>query len=217
MAPNRILTHFGRLLAVWIAVAGLSAAEHHGTVKSGGLPVPGASITATKGDKKLYTTTDENGRYAFADLAEGSWTIEVEMLGFGKLSNEVGIAFDAPAPEWNLKFLSMSDIAKAAAAPPPAPAAAAPAPVATAANTPAPTTAKPAESAPAPAPAATTTAVATPKPAANGRGAQGARGQNNANGGRPSLSTGRRLPAGQQSTPSADQSAVPDTRGLASQ
>ena len=68
------------------------------------------------------------------------------------------------------------------------PAAAAPAPVATAASTPAPTTAKPAASAPAPAPAATTTtAVATPKPAANGRGARGARGQNNANGGRPSL------------------------------
>ena len=110
MALNRIHTHFGRLLAVWIAVAGLMAAEHHGTVKSGGLPVPGASVTATKGDKKLYTTTDENGRYSFADLADGSWTIEVEMLGFAKLSNEVGIAFDAPAPEWNLKFLSMSAI-----------------------------------------------------------------------------------------------------------
>ncbi len=71
MALNRIHTNLGRLLAVWIAVAGLMAAEHHGTVKSGGLPVPGASITATKGDKKLYTTTDENGRYTFADLADG--------------------------------------------------------------------------------------------------------------------------------------------------
>ena len=117
MALNRIHTHFGRLLAVWIAVAGLMAAEHHGTIKSGGLPVPGASVTAIKGDKKLFTTTDENGRYAFADLADGSWTIEVEMLGFAKLSNEVGIAFDAPAPEWNLKFLSMSAITAAAATP----------------------------------------------------------------------------------------------------
>ena len=86
------------------------AAEHHGMVKSGGLPVPGATVTATKGDKKHTTTTDENGRYAFADLPDGAWTIEVEMLGFAKLSNEVGIAFDAPAPEWNLKFLPMSAI-----------------------------------------------------------------------------------------------------------
>ena len=72
MALNRIHTHLGRLLAVWIAVAGLMAAEHHGTVKFGGLPVPGATVTATKGDKKLVTTTDENGRYAFADLSDGA-------------------------------------------------------------------------------------------------------------------------------------------------
>src|ERR1039457_2774960 len=126
MALNRIHTHLGRLLAVWITAAGLMAAEHHGMVKSGGLFIPGATVTATKGDKKLFTTTDENGRYSFADLADGTWLIEVEMLGFGKLSNEVGVAFDAPAAEWNLKFLSMSAIPAAAAAPAtPAPAAAA--------------------------------------------------------------------------------------------
>src|SRR5450759_4542715 len=105
------------------------AAEHHGTVKFGGLPVPGATITATKGDQKLATTTDENGRYTFADLADGAWTIEVEMLGFAKLSNEVGIAFDAPAPEWNLKFQTMSAIMAPPAAATPAPA---PAPATTA-------------------------------------------------------------------------------------
>jgi len=120
MSLNRIHTRLGRLLAAWITVAGLMAAEHHGTVKFGGLPVPGATITATKGDKKLATTTDENGRYSFADLSDGAWTIEVEMLGFAKLTNEVGIAFDAPAPEWNLKFLPMSAIMA-----PPAPATAA--------------------------------------------------------------------------------------------
>src|ERR1035437_6730822 len=142
MALNRIHTHLGRLLAVWIAVAGLMAAEHHGTIKFGGLPVPGASVTATKGDKKLATTTDENGRYAFADLSDGVWTIEVEMLGFAKLSGDVGIAFDAPAPEWNLKFLPMSAIMAA----PPAALKPAPATSATAsAAVPLATPAKPAE------------------------------------------------------------------------
>src|ERR1035441_4479043 len=155
MALNRIHTHLGRLLAVWISAAGLMAAEHHGMVKSGGLPVPGATVTATKGDKKVFTTTDENGRYSFADLADGAWTIDIEMLGFGKLSNDVGVAFDAPAAEWNLKFLSMSAIAAAAAAAA-TPAAPAPAPVATAtATATAATPATPAGAAPTTTPAAT--------------------------------------------------------------
>src|ERR1039457_4725527 len=110
MALNRIHNYLGRFLAVWITVAGLMAAEHHGTVKCGGLPVPGASVTAIQGDKKLLTTTDENGRYSFADLSNGAWTIEVEMLGFAKLSNEIGVAFDAPPAEWSFKFLPMSAI-----------------------------------------------------------------------------------------------------------
>src|SRR5690242_19130687 len=131
MALNRISSHSLRVLAAWIAVSGLMASEHHGTVKSGGLPVPGATVTAVQGDQRQVTTTDENGKYAFADLKDGVWKIEVDMLGFARLSNEIGIAYNAPAPEWNLKFLPLGDIVK-----PPAPAAtAAPAPVTTSENT----------------------------------------------------------------------------------
>src|SRR5215471_18671879 len=120
MALNRLSIYFMRILAAWIAVAGLFASEHHGTVKSGGLPVPGATVVATQGDQRQATTTDENGQYSFADLKDGVWKIEVDMLGFAKLSNEVGIAYDAPAPEWNLKFLPLADIVAAPkpAAPP---------------------------------------------------------------------------------------------------
>ena len=169
-------------MAVWIAVVGLKAAEHHGTVKCGDLPVPGASVTAIQGDKKLLTTTDENGRYSFADVSDGAWTIEVEMLGFAKLSKEVGVAFDAPAAEWNLKFLPMSAII-------------APTPSATASTAPAtaPVTGPVTAPVTAQAPSA---ATASPKAAATGpaargqranaaRGTQGGR-QNGANG-RPSL------------------------------
>jgi hypothetical protein len=196
MSPNRIHTHLGRFLAVSITVAGLMAAEHHGTVKFGGLPVPGASVTAIQGDKKLLTTTDENGRYSFADLADGAWTIEVEMLGFAKLSNDVGVAFDAPAAEWSFKFLPMSAIMAPRAAPTAAPSAA-PAKPADAAGTPAPATAPVTSPATTPATAQTPTVTAAPKPAANGpaapgqqanaaRGPRSGRGQNGANG-RPSL------------------------------
>ena len=155
----------------------MMAAEHHGTVKFGGLPVPGASVTAIQGDKKLLTTTDENGRYSFADLSNGAWTIEVEMLGFAKLSKEVGVAFDAPTAEWSFQFLPMSAIM------------AAPVTAVTAVTA---ATAKPADAAGTPAPLATPVTAQATAPAARGqqanaaRGTQGGRGQNGANG-RPSL------------------------------
>jgi hypothetical protein len=82
------------------------AAEYHGTVKTGGLPVPGVTVSATQGDKKVVTTTDERGAFSFADLADGTWTLEVEMLGFAKLTREVGVAHDAPPAELGLKILS---------------------------------------------------------------------------------------------------------------
>uniref|UniRef100_Q01XU2 TonB-dependent transporter Oar-like beta-barrel domain-containing protein n=1 Tax=Solibacter usitatus (strain Ellin6076) TaxID=234267 RepID=Q01XU2_SOLUE len=207
MALNSIHISLRRLLAAWIAVTGLMAAEHHGTVKFGGLPVPGASVTVTKDDKKHVTTTDENGQYAFNDLADGVWHIDIEMMGFAKLTNEIGIAFDAPPAEWTLKFLPMSEIKAPAAAAPvtstatPAPAAPAPTPAATPAATPN-------------KPAATTTAVApaAPKPAANANGArgqQGGRGQG-ANNGRPSLLAGNNGFQRVDVNSSGDAAAAPD-------
>src|SRR5256885_8112178 len=110
MALYRFSPYITRVLAASLAVAGLMAAEHHGVVKSAGLPIPGVGVTATLGDKKHTTTTDENGRYAFPELADGVWKLEIEMLGFEKLTNEVGIAHNAPSPEWSLKMASMSAI-----------------------------------------------------------------------------------------------------------
>src|SRR5271157_1435358 len=142
MAANPPSKYLGRLMVAWIAVSGLMAAEHRGVVKSGGLPIPGATITATQGDKKLVTTTDDQGAYSFPDLADGTWTVEVEMMGFAKLTRDVGIEFDAPPADWDLKLLppgaSLTPAPPAAATP--APATAAPA----APATPAPTTATPA-------------------------------------------------------------------------
>ena len=54
----------------------------------------------------MVTTTDERGQFSFAELADGTWTLEVEMLGFAKLTREVGVAHDAPPPELSLKILS---------------------------------------------------------------------------------------------------------------
>jgi hypothetical protein len=82
----------GVVVAHCLCASLLLATEYHGTVKSGGLPIPGAAVTATQGDKKSTTTTDEEGSYTFADLPDGAWTITVEMFGFDKTSREVSIA-----------------------------------------------------------------------------------------------------------------------------
>ena len=86
MGIHRINTCFRLLLASLIVACGLMAAEHQGVVKSAGLPVPGATVTVVQGTKKTVTTTDERGAYLFPDLANGVWTIEIEMLGFAKLT-----------------------------------------------------------------------------------------------------------------------------------
>src|ERR1035438_6193157 len=124
MAANRLSHHFGRLLlAACLTVTGLLAAEHHGIVKSGGLPVPGATITATQGDKKILTTSDDTGFYSFPELADGFWTIGVESLGFVPTSREIGVAADAPSPEWDLTYQTLEAIANPAKAETPAAAA----------------------------------------------------------------------------------------------
>ncbi len=76
----------------------LSSAEQHGQVKFGGLPLPGATVTATQGDKTITAITDLDGVYTFPDLADGAWSIEVDMLGFETQKREVTIAAGAPEP-----------------------------------------------------------------------------------------------------------------------
>src|ERR1039458_7847129 len=133
MARNQIRS---TLLYWTIACAAcmlLPASEHNGVVKFGGLAVPGATVTATQGDKKQVAITDPRGVYTFPDLADGVWNLQVEMLCFATLKNEVAIAPNAPSPEWEMKLLPLEEIR--AAAPPPAPPVGAP-PATTQAATP---------------------------------------------------------------------------------
>jgi len=87
----------GLLLACFLAATAF-ATEHHGTVLFGGMPVPGATVTATRDVKRLVAITDDRGAYSFPDLADGIWTIQVEMLCFETITREVAIQADAPPP-----------------------------------------------------------------------------------------------------------------------
>jgi len=95
----------------WLANASvLAASEYHGQVTFGGLPVPGATVTATQGSKELSTITDQQGLYSFPDLIDGAWTIEVKMTGFSTIKQDVAIAPDAPAAKWELKMLPLDQV-----------------------------------------------------------------------------------------------------------
>src|SRR5579872_543526 len=91
------------LLALWCASA--LAAEHHGQVTFGGLPLAGATITASQGDKKLVTVSDLEGNYSFPDLADGAWQFRVEMQCFAPVEQQVNIAAGTPPGAWDLKLL----------------------------------------------------------------------------------------------------------------
>jgi hypothetical protein len=131
---RRITSALRGILIVLVAVCAAYASEHQGRVTFGGLPVPGATVTASQGDKALTAVTDSQGVYSFTNLADGMWKIRVEMQCFTPIEREVAVAPDAPSPTWELKLQSFDEIKASAPVPP----AAAPAPTAaTAASAPA--------------------------------------------------------------------------------
>ncbi len=80
------------LLALSLLAACANASEIAGAVSSANQPIPGATVTAVLGDKKVITITDESGRYVLKDLSPGTWSIRIEMFGFSELQRNVTVA-----------------------------------------------------------------------------------------------------------------------------
>src|SRR5919109_168826 len=80
--------------------------EHHGQVMFGGVPVPGATVTVRQGEKTFGTITDQQGFYAFPELSEGTFTIQVEMSGFSTIRQEV----NSPNAVFELKMPPIAEI-----------------------------------------------------------------------------------------------------------
>lgn len=94
------------LLSALVALA----SENSGIVTLGGLPIPGATVTATQGDKKVTAVTDNMGAYVFPDLADGTWSVQVEMSGFATLKQDVTVAPGAMPTMWELKIKPLNEI-----------------------------------------------------------------------------------------------------------
>lgn len=96
---------------VWLfSLTCAAAREYHGAVTFGGLPVPGAMITVTSGNRKFTTVTDQGGLYHFDDLPDGKWIINLEMQCFQTVHAEVTIASDTQAGKWELTLLPLEKL-----------------------------------------------------------------------------------------------------------
>ncbi len=158
--------------------AGIAAADvQTGVVRSGGQPIPGATVSAECGtDSKITTTTDDNGRFEMGGLPSTSCKYTVLMFGFEPVQK------DAAASSTPLAFdISMQSHATMPVAPS-APKPAAPVTITTATPPPAAAPAAPAPTPDLPKPSmAAAQAAANAPPARGGRGARGATGATGAN------------------------------------
>jgi hypothetical protein len=116
----RRIRHFVCVVA-WLACSELAAASpYRGVVTFGGLPLPGATITATQGTTTATAVSDASGAFQFDDLADGKWTIEIAMQCFAPVHAEVTIAPNLPAAAYELKLLEPGQIQASAQAAKPA-------------------------------------------------------------------------------------------------
>jgi hypothetical protein len=97
-------------LALLCASCLAAASEYHGQVTYGGLPVPGATVTATQGTKKFTTSSDQGGVYNFENLPDGNWKIVVEMQCFAKIEADVTVTPNMPPGKWELTALPLDQL-----------------------------------------------------------------------------------------------------------
>ena len=89
----------------------VAAADYFGRVSFNGLPVPGATVTATQRDQQLTTVTDQDGVFRLPALADGSWNVRVEMIGFAAVDARRSSPAEAsPASTWELKMLPLAEM-----------------------------------------------------------------------------------------------------------
>src|SRR6188768_1474031 len=109
----------GALIILLLSAATLRASDHTGKVTLTGVSIPGATVTAKQGDKNVATITDQNGVYKFTELADGTWTITVSMVGFATMTREVTLPSSAEGV-WELTLLPIEQVVGKLPAPRPA-------------------------------------------------------------------------------------------------
>src|SRR5262245_28056382 len=112
MPQQKVRSILRQFAVAWLAADLAAASEYRGAVTVHGLPLPGVTVTAIQGEKKIATTSDQTGTFSFADLPDGIWSIEIEMIGFEKAAKEVAVAANAPPPKFELKYASEAELTR---------------------------------------------------------------------------------------------------------
>ena len=95
-------------LGFWISP--VTAGEVKGTVRAGGLAIPGATVTAVEDGRQRITTTDAAGTFEFGDLPGGIWELRIEMLGFARATRQVEVGPGLTTADAELKLLAEKDL-----------------------------------------------------------------------------------------------------------
>jgi hypothetical protein len=104
------------------------ASDLAGRVVFTGLAVPGATVTASRGERTVSIVADDDGAFRFAGLEDGAWTVRVEMRGFTTVSRDVTLPLIEPPLVVALTMLRYEDIVQPGPSPAVTPTPAAPAP-----------------------------------------------------------------------------------------
>src|ERR1044072_2379183 len=98
------------LALMWVGGMALAGTDHRGQVRFGEVPVPGAAVRAIHGETIVNAVTDGAGNYTLPDLANGDWTVQVDVAGFESSRKSIVITSDSPALQWDLKMLALSSL-----------------------------------------------------------------------------------------------------------
>src|ERR1700744_2603816 len=86
-------------------------ATESGVVRSGGQPIPGATVTAICGADKITTVTDDAGRFMMGGLPATPCNFSISMFGFEPAQREF-TASDTPL-DFDLKLQTHATLAQA--------------------------------------------------------------------------------------------------------
>jgi len=97
-------------LACFASASLARASEYYGQVTFGGLPVPGATLTARQAGKSFTAVSDHGCLYTFADLPDGPGKLRIEMEGFSAVTSDITIAPHTAAGGWQLTLLPLDQM-----------------------------------------------------------------------------------------------------------
>src|ERR1700683_940690 len=98
------------LCAAVVCASIWSATRYSGSVRAADQFIPGATVTASQGSTKAVAYTDDAGRYSL-DLTPGVWDIQVEMLGFTTVNEQVSVGSEPGFKDWTLEMPRLGESA----------------------------------------------------------------------------------------------------------